>query len=99
MKDTECPYCGNGVDINHDDGYGIIEGRTYNQECPECGKTFVYTTDYSIYYTTSKADCLNGGEHDFEMIIIYPRHRTRMKCRHCGEERALTPEERQRFGI
>lgn len=26
MRDTECPYCGEDVEINHDDGYGYGYG-------------------------------------------------------------------------
>jgi hypothetical protein len=44
LKDVECPYCGHPQNINHDDGYGYDESKTYEQECPECEKAFAYTT-------------------------------------------------------
>lgn len=27
--DVECPYCGKGLDIDHEDGYGYEEGVTH----------------------------------------------------------------------
>src|SRR5574343_1945308 len=30
--DTECPYCGAGVDICHDDGYGEVERLTADRD-------------------------------------------------------------------
>jgi len=52
--DVVCPYCGSGVEINHDDGYGYEEDKTFEQECGSCGKTFVYTTTIVFYYHAKK---------------------------------------------
>lgn len=65
MKDLECPYCGAGHDVCHDDGFGYAEGVNHEMECDECGKTFVFTTCISYTYHPEKAPCLNGGEHQF----------------------------------
>ena len=46
MKDVECPYCGTGQEINHDDGYGYEEDDPHEQSCPHCDKTFVFTPPY-----------------------------------------------------
>jgi len=46
--DTECPYCGKELDLDHDDGLGYDEGVTHNQECPHCGKTFVFEVSISF---------------------------------------------------
>ena len=90
-KDTECPYCGADVEINHDDGYGYSEDDLHNQECGECGKAFTYTTAIHFSYRTSKADCLNGGEHQYEKTKTWPPEFARMRCTECGEEKPLTP--------
>ena len=66
MKDVECPYCGADVNINQDDGAGYDESETHQQECHACDKTFVFTTAISFDYRVNKADCLNGGEHQFK---------------------------------
>jgi len=60
-RDAECPYCGAGIEICHDDGYGYEEGVKHNQECGKCGKTFVFETSIWFNYDTEKADCLNEG--------------------------------------
>jgi hypothetical protein len=85
--DTECPYCGEGQDINHDDGYGYAEDRRYEQECPYCCKTFVFETHYTTYYTVNKADCLNGAEHRLESVFHVPNHWPNwVRCKDCGYE-------------
>lgn len=63
MSDVECPYCGKGQEINHDDGAGYEEGCLHEQECSDCEKTFTFYTTISFDYEAYKADCLNGGEH------------------------------------
>lgn len=94
MKDTNCPYCDAEIDINHDDGNGYKEGVTHQQECPECGKVFVFTTSISFYYEAEKADCLNeGGEHKYEPTRKIPKEFTKMRCIMCDEEREPTAEE------
>ena len=89
MRDTECPYCGADVEINHDDGYGYDESDMHQQEC-ECGKTFAYFTAIHFTYRTYKADCLNGGEHDYRKTATYPPEFARLRCKMCGDEQPLT---------
>lgn len=56
FNDGECPYCGEEIEINHDDGYGYEEGVSFQQECEHCGKTFVYSTSVLYNYDIEKAD-------------------------------------------
>jgi len=93
MTGIECPYCGAGVEINHDDGYGYEEDRKHEQECPACEKTFVYTTATHFTYDVTKADCLNGGEHDYHKTKTYPKRFAKMRCSTCDHERSLTAKE------
>lgn len=93
MKDATCPYCGAEVEINHDDGYGYEEDQIYEQECHECEKVFVYTTWITIHHDAKKADCLNGGEHDYNKTLTYPVRFAKMRCSVCGDERPLTAKE------
>ena len=44
----ECPYCEKEIEIDHEDGYDYEENEKYQQECPECGKTFIYDTFVQI---------------------------------------------------
>ncbi len=89
-KDTECPYCGSDVEINHDDGYGYSEDDQHQQECGACGKVFVYATSIHFSYSTSKAECLNGSEHQYEKTKTIPEEYARLRCADCGHEKPLT---------
>ncbi len=90
MRDIECPYCGAGVDINHDDGAGYAESEIHQQECPACEKTFIFTTTVSFHYSPEKADCLNGVEHSYEKTKTYPVQYVRLRCTVCGDEKPAT---------
>ena len=46
--DTECPYCGGEIEINHDDGYE--EDELHEQKCEHCLKMFGYET--SVIFIT-----------------------------------------------
>ena len=91
MEDVECPYCGKWQEINHDVGYGYEENRTYEQECSDCDKVFVYTTAITFYYDAEQAPCLNGGEHDWKAIKGWPEEYFvgKQRCRVCEEERTV----------
>lgn len=99
MSDTQCPYCGALQEINHDDGYGYEEDETYQQECGSCSKTFIYTTSVSYFYDANKADCLNGGQHNYQLSHTYPKRYSRMVCQTCDDQRSPTPEEREKYHL
>lgn len=98
-KDMNCPYCGEGQDVDHDDGAGYEESVRHEHTCRECEKTFVFTTSISYHYEPEKADCLNGSEHNLEMSKTYPRRYSQMLCQDCDYSRLPTPEEFQSHGI
>jgi len=83
-EDVECPYCGEWQEIYHDDGQGYEEGKIHDQECDDCGKTFIFSTSISYYYDANKADCLNGGEHVWKILDGYANFGLEIKvCRVC----------------
>jgi len=88
MTDVECPYCGEEVEIDHDDGYGYEEGEIFQQECEHCGKVFTYTTSITYYHDAYKAPCLNGEPHSWKDIYGYPTgyQSNRQRCEYCNEE-------------
>ena len=87
MSDVECPYCAKGLIIDYGDGYGCEESKNYEQDCYHCGKTFAYTTTIAFYHKACKAPCLNGGEHEWNEMHIYPRCWPDSKrCANCGKE-------------
>lgn len=85
-NDVECPYCGAGQEINHDDGHGYEEDRLHQQECRDCEKTFTFYTSIHYSYSASKADCLNGGEHKYKQTKTYPVRFQRLRCSECEHE-------------
>lgn len=92
MNDVKCPYCGEEQEICHDDGYGYEEGKTYEQECADCGKIFVYTTSISFYHEVSKAPCKSEGKHKWVKIKGYPEEyfKDKYRCEYCDEETVIT---------
>jgi len=93
MSDLECPYCEEGLDVNHDDGFGYEENKYHEMECEHCGKKFVFETMISFSYEASRADCLNDGNHNWNPTRTFPLEFTMMKCTMCHEERKPTTEE------
>lgn len=94
MYDAECPYCGKEVEINHDDGYGYEENKTYEQECCHCGKTFAYTTAVSFYHELYEAPCMNGGEHKWKQMHGAPTgyFENLQRCEYCDEKSKINPD-------
>lgn len=97
--DIQCPYCEKEFNICHDDGFGYEEGVKHQQECPHCGKSFVFETSISFHYEAEKADCLNGRKHDYEISATCPREFSIMRCKMCDDKRELTDKERTRFNV
>jgi len=95
MSDMRCPYCGAEQEVNHDDDHGYAEGVKWEHECTECEKVFVFETSIALYYEPSKADCLNGAEHDYRRTQTIPLRATRMRCHACDHERQPTDDEWQ----
>ena len=60
-------------------------------QCPHCEKYFMVSSSMSWYVEGNKADCLNGGEHEWKQIIGAPREYFvgRQRCNNCDEERKV----------
>lgn len=93
MSDIDCPYCGHGQEVCHDDGENYDESVTHQMECYKCEKEFVFTTCISFDYDPEKADCLNGEVHDWKAIPTAPRQYTKMRCSMCDDRRDATADE------
>lgn len=98
MSDTNCPYCGAEIEINHDDGEGYDEDKIHQQECHECEKTFTFTTMIHFTYSPEKAACLNGGEHQYRLTMTHPPQFAKLRCVACGDEKEPSPVEKAKVG-
>ena len=49
-EEAVCPYCGYKCELTGED-YGGQDEES-EMDCFECGKTFIYTTDYSVTFST-----------------------------------------------
>lgn len=84
----ECPYCGAGQEVCHDDGCGYEEDRLHEHECSNCDKTFTFTTSIIYCYKPYKSDCLNGSEHKLKKVNAYPPYFPDwVRCQECEYER------------
>jgi len=86
MNSLHCPYCDEDLGSSVDDYH---ESDTYYEhECLKCGKNFTFTISYDPYFSSYKADCLNGEEHDFKEIIGVPKEyfKNRRRCSMCSKE-------------
>lgn len=97
--DVECPYCEKWNEVIHDDGFGYEEGVKHQMTCVHCDKMFVFETSVSYYYDGTKANCLNDGEHNYELSNTYPKEFSRMICSYCDRTRDLTDDERIKYEI
>jgi DNA-directed RNA polymerase subunit RPC12/RpoP len=86
MNNLTCPYC------EHDCGDYIDDchepDTQYEYTCPECDKNFIFSISYYPTFSSEKADCLNGAEHNFEKITGYPIEyfENKRRCSMCSKE-------------
>lgn len=93
----DCPYCHKEI-VND-----LFEENLYSEEpffieCPHCGKVLEMHSSVSIDVWATKCKC-QLEDHEFELQKSYPECCSTMKCKHCGEERELTENERKKYGI
>lgn len=88
MTELICPYCDETCEPSPDSNEPNV---TYEHECEHCGKNFVYTLEYYAHYSESRADCLNGSEHDWQDIKGWPpEHFTgKQRCSNCDKRREV----------
>ena len=86
MSDLECPYCESEVQVPED---CHDQSDTYETECPSCNKYFQFTVEYWPTYSSKKADCLNGAEHDYHRSTRIPhiiRGQVSWRCTMCDDQ-------------
>lgn len=97
-NEITCPYCDFGYDLCHDDGAFYHDGESEKEQCPKCEKYFMVTSHLSWDFSSEKADCLNGSEHDWQPQSGYPREFFfgRFTCSQCEEQECRDEEGRKK---
>lgn len=94
MKEIQCPYC--EQDNEHDSEQADPNTLHYMQ-CRECEKNFAFEIDYCPRFYERKADCLNGGDHNWRDLLPYAssnHYDLYRECRGCNKrEYKLKPKE------
>lgn len=85
--DLKCPYCHTELEVCHDDGFCYEEDVSHEMQCGVCEKSFQFTTFISFSYTPHKADCLNDGQHNYELTKTYPPEFAVLRCTTCDHEK------------
>ncbi len=95
MPDLTCPYCEEEFEIEYE--CFDVHCNTNKTECPTCEKTFVFSAEVSVDLYPEKADCLNGGGHEWHKQSGCPREYFigRYVCRICGEKEGREEEKRK----
>jgi hypothetical protein len=91
LHDFECPYC--GAELNEPDECNEPD-QTYEHECRECGKAFIFTVDYIKTFDSRQADCLNGKPHDYQPIVHAAPEwffKGKRRCSMCGKQIEIEP--------
>lgn len=93
--DLNCPYCDAEIEICHDDGNGMDEDKTHQDECHECGKKFIFHTNISVDHYPDKAPCLNDeAPHEWRKVVSSwnPPGKVTYRCTVCSEEKTVSEE-------
>jgi len=94
-QDVECPYCETWNEICHDDGFGYDEHDKHQMQCERCEKYFVFETEITYTFSASKADCLNGGEHEWVTMPCHPEFMASRYCA-CGKSEFIYSEQERK---
>jgi hypothetical protein len=93
LSDVDCPYCGKGQDICHDDGFGYEEGELHQQSCVNCDKDFGFYTSISFDYEAQKVECFNGVECEWKetqrTVVEGAYDITHFRCVYCDRSKMV----------
>lgn len=78
-----CPYCG----YQFTDSWELQGGQDTDIpiECGRCEKSFIFSTDYHITYSSHKCDCLNGKDHQWGKVQHLWEDIYHKRCKDCGK--------------
>ena len=65
------------------------ESYPYSFKCEVCRMTFVIQVTLTYALSAQKANCLNGGNHDYEETFARPRKHAKLRCKNCYDEKPL----------
>jgi len=91
-ESIKCPYCEEYVEIEpYDEHYEDCQ----EYECLNCSKNFELYAEPTIDYSVvGKADCLNGGEHEWRQKTGSPEFYFKGKyiCNDCSATKTVEEE-------
>lgn len=88
---VECPYCEEYIDMYGEDWQEYEQNEDFEVTCPHCDKVVFVSFEMDPTFTSNKADCKNGGEHDWKKQ--YSSYYGEYERCICGEERNKISEE------
>ena len=94
---VNCPYCKNSTFVDLDD-INVLAEEPFTTECEHCGKVILVTPSVHITLDADKCQC-QGQDHEWEPTQTFPKCFSKMICKHCGEEREPTEEERTKYKL
>lgn len=94
MSDVECPYCGHEQEVCQDDGHACEDGAIYGEQCYKCEKYFALTPCISYSFSGEKADCMNGGDHNWAYGCHALQKKVRRVCLDCHKSEWVCESEK-----
>lgn len=85
--EVDCPYCGVEQCLRTDDDESDrnLELSSERHTCTSCSLVFKYVPMRTVYYTTRRADCLNGAAHNWtKSHQVVSNKVTKLVCFVCG---------------
>jgi len=90
QRNITCPYCLHEREASGEDHGGLDDDM--KEECSECGKNFIYTTDYDVTFCSRLAPCLNEEAPHNWRTVYEDETRKIETCSTCRKERRSVNE-------
>ena len=97
MYRFDCPYCHQEITDDLYD-FDLLSEEPFFFECPHCEKIIKMHSSVMIDVWPTECKC-QLENHEYELSLACPNCCSTMMCKHCGDERPLTEEERKKYNI
>ncbi|MBP5369786.1 MAG: hypothetical protein J6Z01_15185 [Bacteroidales bacterium] len=90
-----CPYCGEQTSVEIE----TIENDYFEQhECGKCHKIINVRVNIMIDFEPEECPC-QMVKHEWVLVPSFPKCTTIWRCKHCGETKPLTDDDRKQYDI